>query len=114
MTGVVYVANHGREALTFLETTRHWKGQASEGKDLSIILMDLEMPVMGGLECARNIRTLQREGSICTHIPIIAVSANARSEQQMQAKAAGMVSHPTSQIWVLIPLVRRERVDSLV
>ncbi|KIW08451.1 uncharacterized protein PV09_01354 [Verruconis gallopava] len=98
----VYVANHGREALDFLTKTRFWVQQpqsnsSSESStpsenliDLSVILMDIEMPVMDGLACTREIRELQRSGQIITHIPIIAVSANARSEQVFQAREAGI------------------------
>lgn len=57
---------------------------------LSLILMDVEMPVQDGLTCTRQIRELERQGSILGgHIPIIAVSANARLEQVLEAKAAG-------------------------
>ena len=57
---------------------------------LSVILMDIEMPVMDGLACARQIRALQAKGDIVGHVPIMAVSANARSEQVAQARDAGM------------------------
>ena len=57
---------------------------------LSVILMDIEMPVMDGLACARQIRALQAKGAIVGHVPIMAVSANARSEQVAQARDAGM------------------------
>lgn len=57
---------------------------------LSLILMDVEMPVQDGLTCTRQIRELERQGKILGgHIPIIAVSANARLEQVLEAKAAG-------------------------
>lgn len=57
---------------------------------LSLILMDVEMPVQDGLTCTRQIRDLERQGKILGgHIPIIAVSANARLEQILEAKAAG-------------------------
>lgn len=57
---------------------------------LSLILMDVEMPVQDGLTCTRQIRELEKEGKILGgHIPIIAVSANARLEQVLEAKAAG-------------------------
>lgn len=57
---------------------------------LSLILMDMEMPVQDGLTCTRHIRELEREGRILGgSIPIIAVSANARLEQVLEAKAAG-------------------------
>ncbi|KAI1847108.1 hypothetical protein JX265_012920 [Neoarthrinium moseri] len=88
----VYVSNHGREALDFIRTTEYW---ASEGRPaapirLSVILMDIEMPVMDGLACTRRIRNYQQTGHIVKHIPIMAVSANARSEQVAQAKDAGV------------------------
>lgn len=86
----VYVANHGQEALEVLQRTKLWKGSCSED-DIDIVLMDLEMPIMDGLTCARRIRELKHEGSILRHIPIIAVTANARMEQINTAIAAGMV-----------------------
>lgn len=52
--------------------------------------MDLEMPVMDGMTCARKIRELERNGTIVSHIPIIAVTAYARPEQIENAKAAGV------------------------
>ncbi|KAL2015411.1 hypothetical protein VTK56DRAFT_5522 [Thermocarpiscus australiensis] len=57
---------------------------------LSMILMDIEMPVQDGLTCTRSIRELERTGRITGgRIPIIAVSANARMEQILEAKEAG-------------------------
>lgn len=100
----VYTADNGQEALDLLKTTRHWRdtvrsamaSSATESTtraiiiDIDVILMDIEMPVMNGLESARRIRELQEEGEITSHIPIIAVSANARTEQTALALAAGM------------------------
>lgn len=37
---VVHVANHGREALDFLQTSRYWKGN-EDGIDLTVVLMDV-------------------------------------------------------------------------
>ncbi|KAF5629259.1 Hybrid signal transduction histidine kinase K [Fusarium sp. NRRL 52700] len=85
-----FVANHGKEALQTLERSRFWAGKEAEGVDISVILMDLEMPVMDGMTCARKIRELEREGTIVQHIPIIAVTAYARPEQIESAKAAGI------------------------
>ncbi|KAJ8129547.1 hypothetical protein O1611_g4085 [Lasiodiplodia mahajangana] len=84
------VANHGGEALEVLKESRYWQGNESSGDDISIILMDLEMPVMDGMTCARKIRELERDGTIVSHIPIIAVTAYARPEQIENAKAAGV------------------------
>ncbi|KAI1496006.1 hypothetical protein F5X99DRAFT_414539 [Biscogniauxia marginata] len=84
------VANHGGEALEALKESRFWNGKQDSGDDISIILMDLEMPVMDGMTCARKIRELERNGTIVSHIPIIAVTAYARPEQIEDAKAAGV------------------------
>lgn len=95
---VVHVANHGVEALDYLSRTALWEENASSDSNqgqrmmLSLILMDLEMPVMDGLACTRRIRDLEREGKIIGHVPIIAVTANTRMEQMEQAREAGMVS----------------------
>ncbi|KAH7155493.1 hypothetical protein B0J13DRAFT_227371 [Dactylonectria estremocensis] len=85
-----FVANHGKEALQTLQRSRFWLGKEAEGVDISVILMDLEMPVMDGVTCARKIRELEKEGTITKHIPIIAVTAYARPEQIANAKAAGI------------------------
>ncbi|KAI1392757.1 uncharacterized protein F4822DRAFT_425964 [Hypoxylon trugodes] len=84
------VANHGGEALEVLQQSRYWTGKEESGEDISVILMDLEMPVMDGMTCARKIRELERNGTIVSHIPIIAVTAYARPEQIENAKAAGV------------------------
>lgn len=90
----VYVANHGVEALEFLEKTAMWNNSLSgqERLRLDLILMDLEMPIMDGLSCTRRIRELEGEGQINCHVQIIAISANSRTEQMELAIAAGIVS----------------------
>lgn len=88
----ITLANHGGEALDILKKTTFWKGNESAGLELSIILMDLEMPVMDGLTCCRLIREAELKGNILRHVPLIAVTANARLEHVSAALAAGMVS----------------------
>ncbi|EUC38034.1 hypothetical protein COCCADRAFT_83786 [Bipolaris zeicola 26-R-13] len=85
----VTVANHGGEAIEHLHTTDYCVSDGS-GKPLSLILMDWEMPVMDGLTCVRNIRQLQSKGVVRAHVPVIAVTANVRSEQVEVAFKAGM------------------------
>jgi CheY-like chemotaxis protein len=87
----VHVASHGAEALSFLSTTCLWAANsASSSIDVSVILMDIEMPVMGGIECTRRIRKAQADGELNRHVPIIAVSANARDVQVSEALECGM------------------------
>ncbi|KAH9818147.1 Motif C-terminal to PAS motifs [Teratosphaeria destructans] len=89
----VHLANHGGEALEKLKQSTYWAGDgslAAEKLGLDIILMDLEMPVMDGLTCTRRIRELELEGKLTGHVPIIAVTANARAEQVKTALEAGM------------------------
>jgi len=93
---ITEVANHGGEALDILKTSRFWAGREKDGIDLALILMDLEMPVMDGLTAARTIREYEADGTIVKHVPIIAVTANARLEQIETARAAGMVRKLTS------------------
>jgi signal transduction histidine kinase/DNA-binding response OmpR family regulator/PAS domain-containing protein len=94
----VDVANHGVECLDKLRRTDRFadpadgvsSSQQPQPFPLSMILMDIEMPIQDGLTCTRNIRELERQGKICGgRIPIIAVSANARMEQILEAKEAG-------------------------
>lgn len=96
---VVHVANHGGEALDILRKSTYWNHQAdpenatpeSERIGLSVVLMDQEMPIMDGLTCTRKIREFEREGKFVRHVPVIAVTANARTEQIETAMSAGMV-----------------------
>ncbi|GAM86488.1 hypothetical protein ANO11243_045020 [Dothideomycetidae sp. 11243] len=122
----VHTASDGNEALKFIQTTKSWRALAdtpmggsfahdaprrnsSYQVQLSVILMDVEMPGMDGLTCAAEIRRLQRDGLIEGHLPIIAVSANARVEQVNQAISCGMddsISKPF-RIVDLIPKIER-------
>lgn len=88
----MYVANHGQEALDFLQRSNLWSDNPS-GEAVDIVLMDLEMPVMDGLTCTRRIRELQGQGILIRHVPLIAVTANARKEQIETSLAAGMVRY---------------------
>ncbi|KAI5262630.1 hypothetical protein E4T47_09244 [Aureobasidium subglaciale] len=89
---ICHVANHGQEALDFLKTTKLWTSNQHNlaAPNIDVVLMDVEMPVMNGLDCAKRIREYQRTGEMRSNLPIIAASANARAEQVGLAIAAGM------------------------
>ncbi len=71
----VTTAAHGGEALDQLEQ-----------RDFDLVLMDCNMPVMDGYEASRQIR---RNGR-WPQLPIVALTANAMSEERERCRAAGM------------------------
>ena len=77
---VIQRARNGKEAVEMFEKSRP--------KEIRAVLMDIQMPVMNGLEAARAIRKLGREDAVS--IPIIAMTANSFKEDVDAAAAAGM------------------------
>ena len=80
------------------DVTKAWNGQEavelfrkSEPGEFDVILMDIMMPVMNGYEATKMIRSLDREDAKA--IPIIAMTANAFTEDRIRAKEAGMDEH---------------------
>ena len=80
------------------EVTKAWNGQEivelfrkSEAGEFDVILMDIMMPIINGYEAAKRIRSLDREDA--KKIPIIAMTANAFTEDRIRAKEAGMDEH---------------------
>ena len=67
------------------------KFMASDSGYYDLILMDIKMPVMDGLEAAQKIRALKR--SDADAVKIVAMSANAYPEDVEQSKKAGMNEH---------------------
>ncbi|MDD6215863.1 MAG: transporter substrate-binding domain-containing protein [Roseburia sp.] len=80
---VVTWAKDGKEGVTLF--------QQSKPGTYDVILMDIRMPEMDGLEATRRIRALDREDA--TQIPIIAMSANAYEEDVKKSLEAGMNAH---------------------
>ena len=74
---------NGREAVEIFEKSRP--------DEFDIILMDIMMPVMNGYEASKMIHSMDREDA--KTIPIIAMTANAFTEDKIRAKEAGMNEH---------------------
>ena len=80
---IVEHAENGKRAVEMVE-------QNPEGY-FDAIVMDIRMPVMSGLEAARQIRAMSRTDA--QTVPIIAMTANAYEEDVSQSLAAGMNAH---------------------
>ena len=97
--------------------TKAWNGQEavelfrkSRTGEFDVILMDIMMPVMNGYEAAKTIRSMEREDAKV--IPIIAMTANAFTEDRLRAKEAGMDEHIAKPVDVeLLVKVINELVD---
>ena len=80
---IVEVANNGKEAL-------HMTGQ----QDYDVVLMDMQMPEMDGLEATEKIR----QTFTATQLPILAMTANASDADREKCQQAGMNTHITKPI----------------
>jgi len=88
-------AENGKEAVEKFSTMR-----------FDLVLMDLQMPIMGGLAAMRAIRAWEKEqGRVPT--PMLAVSANATDEHVTEAKEAGADDH------VAKPIVRETLFEAI-
>lgn len=83
MGAKIQMANNGQEAVE--------QFSASKPGDIDIILMDIMMPVMNGYEAAKAIRSMDRPDA--AEIPIVAMTANAFTDDKQQAFEAGMNEH---------------------
>lgn len=93
------IAGNGVEALAILKESTWWHKPMKGAFDLSIVLCDLEMPIMDGTTCVRTIREWQQHDLLSSDVPVIALTGNARAEQTRAAKEAGfddVVSKPYS------------------
>lgn len=97
---VTMCANHGQEAIDLIKQSKWGR---SGGPSIDCVLMDIEvrdvddfsnsmyqltqrpniaqMPVMDGLTAIQHLRQMEQAGEINGHIPVLAVTANAREEQ---------------------------------
>ena len=92
-------------ASTMLEKAGHRIDTVADGaaaidavlsKKYDLVLMDVQMPVMDGLEATRRIRAMDRHAT--AHLPIVAVTANAMTGDDRQCLDAGMDDYVTKPI----------------
>ena len=76
-------AVNGQEAVEIFKKSRP--------DEFDVILMDIMMPIMNGYEAAKMIRTLDRDDA--KTVPIIAMTANAFTEDRLKSKESGMNEH---------------------
>ena len=81
--------------------------KAEEGK-YTLIFMDIQMPEMNGLDATRAIRKL--ENSWASSIPIVAMTADAFSENIMECMDAGMNGHIAKPIDVKLVIKEIRRI----
>ena len=92
----VETARNGKEALDIVAS--------SEPGYFDAVLMDIQMPVMGGYEATRAIRALDNKE--LASIPILAMTANAFKEDEEAALAAGMQAHIAKPIDVNVMMTK--------
>nr|WP_281360056.1 response regulator [Alteromonas profundi] len=90
---IVKFAENGKECLDLLAT----------GFRPHLILMDMQMPIMGGVEAAERIR----ENEMWDHIPILAMTANAMEEDKKRCFDAGMQGH------IVKPVVKQDLIAAV-
>ena len=84
----VVVAADGAEALSKLDK--------AAGPKFDVVLMDVQMPVMGGFEATAAIRA--RERTTGAHLPIVAMTAGATKDDRESCLRAGMDAHLTKPV----------------
>ncbi len=75
-------ADNGQEAI-----------KCVKAKEYDLILMDIQMPTMDGLQATKHIRSLNHELPYVEKLPIIAMTANVMTEDKQRCEEAGMNAH---------------------
>jgi len=83
----IQIASNGQEAINILR----------QGKPFDVILMDVQMPVMDGLQVSKIIR----QDNLCDNAPIIALTANAMKGDREKCIDSGMNGYVTKPIQMI-------------
>ena len=92
------VASNGLEAVQAVQRAHEAQAldpASASGPYYTVILMDMSMPVMGGVDATRAIRKLEEAGGFGSNrsplrIPILAMTANASDRDRDECRSAGM------------------------
>ncbi len=90
----VVVVGNGRAAVAALA-----------GEPFDVVVMDVQMPEMDGLEAARRVREMEKQSG--GHVPIVAMTAHAMSSHRQQCLEAGMDAY------VVKPIQRQEFIETV-
>ncbi|KAI9217513.1 CheY-like superfamily [Blastocladiella britannica] len=108
----VRVAEHGQEALDMLRDKN-----SDLATDVQMILMDLQMPVMGGIECTEIIRREESgwQRANGRRLPIVALTANAMAEERDRCVASGFdgfITKPVNRETLVVELRQLTSMDN--
>ncbi|MCA9147776.1 MAG: response regulator [Planctomycetales bacterium] len=92
----VTIANNGQEAVDLV---------SSQAEPFHLVLMDVQMPVMDGLEATRQIRRMEAAGG--RHLPILAMTAHVKTGDEQRCLEAGMDGY-------LSKPIRREQLQEAI
>ncbi len=88
----VLMAIDGKDALKYLD-----------GTDINLIITDLHMPEMNGIELIKQVRTIEQY----KRIPILFLTTESQREKKMEAKQAGATG------WIIKPFVPAKLIAAL-
>jgi CheY-like chemotaxis protein len=82
------LVENGDDAIKLLEKRGNLGGASLEGPPIDLVFMDIQMPILGGVDATKIIR--EKEAGLNTHIPIVALTANAIAGQKDEYLREGM------------------------
>ncbi|KAI1756176.1 hypothetical protein F4782DRAFT_323849 [Xylaria castorea] len=85
----VQAANHGKEALDAV-VPKKMLSSCNRATSFDVILCDIEMPIMDGIEFTKEVRRLESTRELSGHVPIVGVTANVRHVQVNNTLESGM------------------------
>ena len=95
---IVSMMDNGQELLNYLEAIGYFDPQLCEESPIDLILMDIQMPVLGGIDATKAIR--EKEKELPRKMPIIALTAHALQMHRDECFAAGVDDYLTKPLQI--------------